>query len=198
MQSPQKAETSMNNEIWPCLVHNWCVIDVLLYFNCVAVQWLITALSILNVLCNSTLIVSVLTGEKRSHQKSHGQRHPLTGAGGRGGECQVSLPRLWISFQYKSTHSSTIVTHVMLYPFNVFYYLQYHLHNMSRRPQEDTGHQASFSSHDHQESQEVFHLWGPGRVHTHGYRTLCVTWVCCYQGMLGYINLSHWLSGTRR
>ena len=35
---------------------------------------------------------------------------------------------------------------------------------MSCRPQEDTGHQASLPCYDHQESEEVFHLWGPGRA----------------------------------
>lgn len=42
--------------------------------------------------------------------------------------------------------------------------LQYYLHNMSCRPQEDTGHQASLPCYDYQESEEVFHLWGPGGV----------------------------------
>lgn len=42
-------------------------------------------------------------------------------------------------------------------------FLQYHLHNMSCRPQEDIRHQASLSCYDHQEPQEVFYLWSPGR-----------------------------------
>lgn len=40
---------------------------------------------------------------------------------------------------------------------------QHHLHHVSRRPQENSRHQTALPRHDHQESQEVFHIWSSGR-----------------------------------
>ena len=40
---------------------------------------------------------------------------------------------------------------------------QYDIHHMSSRPEEDAWNQTALPSYDHQEFEEIFHIWSSGK-----------------------------------
>lgn len=112
----------------------------------------------------------MFAGEGWPYRKNHRRWHQHTGDGGCWVKCQVIFFSVFTWFLTSGQVSHALfslicpisITDLFIY-FFWYYSMQYHLHIIPGRTQQDIGHQSSFSCNDRQEPQEEFQLWSPGR-----------------------------------
>ena len=125
-------------------------IDLCLCWDIGGENFMITGCTIYSPAC----VCSLLSGSQWTHQENNRQWHSVASTGDYGDKCQVKGPP--VPERVSVECSNCYVFPLLIPP------IQHNLHHMSCWSQEDPGHQTSLPRHDHQEPEEILHLWSSG------------------------------------